>query len=317
MANDLETLSAGEIQPYSEGPILAPLSPDTWGRTEVLTNQEIDDYQRQPQSPTLFGAAMPAGTSRAQVEAILGQLGGAFMADLSSLGYPAHMVNAAISFMTANATKAPYQVTRQHNFNLHGHDDWLGNAFGNMVQNLSGSAKAKQGFVTACLQWLAKACRQLAAGQQQVGTQPPRTAPSNVEDQLTDQQYAVLVKHNENVKAQTMGRLEQRWGQCFRQNLALAQAHLNKMTPVEIAHFDRYTGAWPWTHFLNSYDGLVGLFEMAIGVNSMPTNGPAIAQEILQIEALMRDPATRRAYLKDDALQGRYRQLLSLTLGGR
>ncbi|MNG40118.1 hypothetical protein D3C84_1285600 [compost metagenome] len=56
---------------------------------------------------------------------------------------------------------------------------------------------------------------------------------------------------------------------------------------------------------------------MAIGANSIPTNGPDIAKEILQIEALMREPATRKAYLKDDALQARYRQLLSLTLGRR
>lgn len=306
--NELDTLSAGDIAPYSEGPVLAPLSPSPWANTDVLISQEINDYQRQPQSPTLFGAAMPAGTSRAQVEAILGQLGGAFMADLSSLGYPAHMVNAAISFMTANATKAPYQVTRQHNFNLHGHDDWLGNAFGNMVQNLSGSAKAKQGFVTACLQWLSKACKQL--GQQQVGTQPPRMAPHSAEallNQLSDADYNKVVKINEQARARTMQVLATKYGEySVQQVIDIGQRYLESLPAHERAHFGQFTTGW--VHSLNTVEVVEALYNMAIGANSIG-DGADLAKEIASFEAMLKIPAERAKYMRDPVLQSRLVEL--------
>lgn len=150
MSNDIDTLSAGELQPYDPGmPTLAPLSPspDNWGHPDVLTNREIAEYQRQPQGPTLFGSPLPQGTTQQQVDQLLAQLGGSFMHDLGALGYPPAYINATIQFFTENATKPLQQVTRRHNFNLHGQDDGLGNAFGNMVAQLSGTQKARQSFV--------------------------------------------------------------------------------------------------------------------------------------------------------------------------
>lgn len=314
MANDLETLSAGEIQPYSEGPMLAPLSPSPWANTDVLTNREIDEYQRQKSGPSLFGAAMPAGTSRAQVEAILGQLGGAFMADLSSLGYPAHMVNAAIQFMTANATKAPYQVTRQHNFNLHGHDDWLGIAFGNMVQNLSGSAKAKQGFVTASLQWLAKACKQLSG--QQVGTpaqgSAPPTTSSGRPDDLSDAEYNALYDYNEKMKPRTEGILREKWGNAYEANRRMVDEYLQSLSEVEKRHFDRFLNNG--LHALNDPTVILGLWGQAVGINNVPRGGAELANEINMMHDAMKN--NRKQWLADERMQSRYRELIRIRDGG-
>lgn len=132
MSNDLDTLSAGELQPYDPGQSLAPMEHDSWTQnTDVDLLRE--DHRHQSSGVQLFGAPLPAGTTAQHVEVMLGQLGGAFMADFSSLGYPQAYINAAVQFMTANATKAPYRVQQQHQFNLHGQDDYLGHAFGNMV----------------------------------------------------------------------------------------------------------------------------------------------------------------------------------------
>lgn len=312
MSNEIDTLSAGELTPYSEGgmSVLAPLSPnpDSWGNTDVDLLRE--DQHHQSSGPQLFGAQMPIGTTNQQVEQVLGQLGGAFMADASSLGYPVHMTNAAITFMTANATKAPYQVTRQHNFNLHGQDDYLGNAFGNMVQGLSGSPRAKQMFVTFCLKWLAKASKQL-----QVGTSShdqPRMAPTNSDptDQLSDAQFNVLVQHNERVKAQTMNRLAAKYGEyTYRQVIELAQAHLESLPAADRAHFDTYTGSWPWSHMLSTFEAIDGLYGMAIGSASLPT-GAGIDREIKSIENVMK--TERKKYMADPQLQARYRTLLDM-----
>lgn len=310
MDNELDTLSAGELQPYNEGmPVLAPLSQDNWSDNGTLTNREINDYQRQPQGPMLFGAAMPAGTTSQQINVILGQLGAAFMGDMSQLNYPAPMVQAAINVLTANATKAPYQVTPKHNFNLHGQTDWLGHLFGNAIHELSGSPRAKQAFITAAITWLAKATAKL--NKPDGSGDMPRTAP-NSEDltaNLTDQQYATLVAHNNRVQAQTMATLERRWGSCFKINIELAQAQLNKQTPAELAHLDRYTGSWPWTHMFNTVELLTAMYDMAIGAGSIGTSGADIAREIASFEAMLKIPAERARYMRDPQMQARLREL--------
>lgn len=307
MPNEIDTLSAGELQPYNPGPPLQelqPIQPDSWG---TLTNREIDEYQRPPTTQTLFGE--PTQATPGQIDAMLGQLGGAFMHDFSSLGYPAHMVNAAIQFVTANATKAPYHVQKNHNFNLHGEDDYLAHAFANMVQGLSGSPRAKQGFITAALTWLAKASKHLNSQQvtQAQGSAPPASA--NPLDQLSDAQYKTLVDHNNAVMAQTMATLQQRWGSCFKINIELAQAQLSKQTPAELAHLDRFTGSWPWTHMFNTVELLTAMYDMAIGANSIGASGASIAQEISQFEAMLKIPSERARYMKDGAMQARLREL--------
>lgn len=314
MASELDTLDSSDIQPFNEGmPVLAPLSPapDTWGRTDVLTNQEINDYQRQPQGPTLFGAVMPPGTSKQQVDMVLGQLGAAFMNDMSTLGYPGHMVQATIQFMTANATKAPYQVTPKHGFRLPKEaDDWLGNAFGNMVHQLSGSLQAKQQFVTSCLQWLAKANKQLAG--QQVTQSAQGSAPHSAEallNQLSDADYAKVIKINEQALARTTQVLQQRWGDyTYQQNIQIAQDYLDRLPANERAVFDQFTTGW--VHMRNTVECLTAIFDMAVNANSIG-NSASIAQEIAAYESMLKIPSERQKYMRDPQMQARLRELYS------
>jgi hypothetical protein len=321
MANELDTLSAGEIQPYNEGmPVLAPLSPapDTWG-----TNREIDDYQRQPQGPTLFGAALPAGTSRQQVDVVLGQLSGAFMNDMSTLGYPAHMVQASIQVLTANATKAPYQVTPKHNFNLHGQDDWLGHLFGNAIYELSGSPRAKQSFVTAAITWLAKATKQLNSGS--ASTSAHGSAPSNAGSseamlaKLSEDDYDKVVAVNQWAQTNSLNTLANKHGEHMARSMVeLAQKQLESLSPNERAHFDQFTtvNGVNWIHLMNCVETIEFLYNSHIGAASIGTSSGDINKEIAQFENMLADPVGRRKYFKDSQLQARYRTLLDMRDGG-
>lgn len=213
--NELDLYDAGDIQPYDPGQsVLAPLSPspDTWGRADVdvLTPREIANYQGQHSGPMLFGAALPPGTTSQQVNAILGELGGVYMADMARVGYPSHLVQAAIAFITANATKTPTKVRRHHSFNLpiDQAGDWLAESFGNHLQTLSGTIQQRQQFLDASLQWLALANKKLGATQAQpVGRQAQGSAPRSTEallNSLSDKDYEAVIKINEQALASTL-----------------------------------------------------------------------------------------------------------------
>lgn len=306
MSNELETLSAGDIQPFDPGQPLSPMEHDSWaGDTDLLR----EDHSHQS-GPTLFGSPLPAGTSRLVAEQMLGQLGGAFMHDLSSLGYNGAHINAAISFMMANALKAPFHVVPKHNFDLHGADDYLGHAFGNMVQGLAGSPRAKQMFVTACLQWLAKANKQLASQQQVVVSQQPRMAHNSTEailNSLSDSDYNKVIKINEQAQAKTMQVLAAKYGEySVQQVVEIAQRHLESLPANERAHFDQFTTGW--VHSLNTVEVLEALYGMAIGTNSIG-NGADLAQEIAAFESMLKIPSERAKYNRDPVLQARLREL--------
>lgn len=314
MNTELDTLSAGELQPFDSGgmPTLAPLSPspDNWGRTDVLTDREI--YQSQSQT-LLFGE--PTQATPAQVEQMLGQLGGAFQHDLSRLGYPASYISAAISFMQANATKAPYQVTPRHNFNLSGQSDYLAHAFGNMVAQLSGTQKARQGFVTVCLQWLAKATKQLNS-QQQVPT-AHGSAPNSAEGllgQLSDHDYNRVLEINRHAQSNTLNYLSEKYGRYNSQEvMRIANEYLNKLPERERAHFDQFTtvNGVSWVHMMNCTETVEFLYNAAIGANNIPQDGAGLAREIAEFEAMLKIPSERKKYQNDPALQARYRELLT------
>jgi hypothetical protein len=313
--NDLVPLDGGDIQPFSPSPPLQELqplapSPDTWGNN--LTNPERDQYQYQP-SVTLFGADLPPGTTKHQVDAILGDLARVFQSDFQTLGYPQKLISAATYFIRENATKKPHPVTQKHNFDLHGQDDWLGTAFANHLVGCPGTNREKQQFLTACIQWLAKANAKLNP-QQVAVSQMPRTASNSTEailNSLSDADYNAVVKINEQALARTMQVLQQRWGEyTYQQNIQIAQDYLNSLPAIEQRHFDQFSTGW--IHMRNTVELILAMFDSATGGHNIPQDGAGIAREIAQIEALMRTPATRRAYLNDPQLQARYRTLLDL-----
>jgi hypothetical protein len=317
MSNEIDVLSAGEIQPYDAGmPVLAPLSPnpDTWGRTDVLTNREIDEYQRQPQGPTLFGAALPAGTTPQQVEQTLIQLGAVFANDMGSLGYPASYINATVQFYQTHAAKKPYAVTKNHNFTLPTiADDCYGHAFANMVQTLSGSPRAKQQWITSALTWLAKVNQKLNSGVASLPAQGSAPSSTPLAD-LSKEQFAQVQVINKQAQQRTLQTLQAKHGEFTAMNMiALAQDHLNKLTPREQEHFEQLTTGGVVMY--NTVEAVEFLYGQSIGAASLPNNGAAITQELKQFETMLADPVGRKKYFKDPQLQARYRTLLDMKDG--
>jgi 2-oxo-4-hydroxy-4-carboxy--5-ureidoimidazoline (OHCU) decarboxylase len=314
MSNELDTLSAGELQPYNEGQPLAPMSHDDWANTGV---DLLREDHHQPQGPTLFGATLPPGTTAGQVEQMLIQLGAVFANDMGSLGYPAAYINATVQFYQSHAAKKSFQVTKNHNFNLHGHEDYLGTAFANMVQQtLSGSPRAKQQWITSALTWLAKATARLnpAEGQETLPTAPSSSSEAML-SRLSDADYNRVITINEQAQANSLATLAAKHGQYTAQNMvALAQAHLEKLTPRERQHFDQFTTAngVNWIHILNCAETIEFLYNASIGSGTLPVSGAAISAELKEIEALLATPIGRRKYFEDPTLQARYRTLLDM-----
>ncbi|MFK0090181.1 hypothetical protein ACIQUS_23160 [Pseudomonas sp. NPDC090755] len=313
MANDLDLYDGGgDIQPYSEGmPVLAPLSPAPWRDSpDTLSNREIDEYQGQRSGPTLFGSPLPPGTTNQQINAVLGEIAGVFLSDFTKLGYPSSLIQAAISFFMDNATKAPRQVRRQHQFKLpkDQQGDWLAEAFANHLQGLSGTLQQRQQFLDAGLKWLVLANKKLNT--KPVGSTPAQgRAPSTSE--LTDAEWEELNRRNEALKIATENTLRQRWGSAYSANMEVAQQFLNQLPANEVRHLSQITNQGV---MLNTVQALTFLFESAIGANSIPKDSPGIVREIAECERCMR--TNRKQWLADDARQARYRHLITLRDGG-
>lgn len=313
MANDIDLYSNGsELAPLVPSPLqpLAP-SPDTWGRTDVLTNQEIADHQSQRSGQVqLFGAALPPGTTPRQVQQMLGELGGVYMSDFSKLGHPNTLIQSAIQFFMDNATKAPRQVRRIHSFNLHDQaGDWLAESFGNFLHGLGGTQASKQKLLSDSLWWLGELNKRLA-GQQQVETQS-RTAPptSDPLDSLNDQQYAQVVKANDAARAATMGYLQNLWGDSFDANLRMVDNYFQSLPLREQQALDVMTSGW--ISALNTKEVILHLHKQALQESGGPLpSGGALADQIAEYERMMR--VDRRAWLKDEIRQSRYRELITL-----
>lgn len=306
MSNDIDLYSNGsDIQPYSpDQPLqpLQPLQPDTWGVTDVdvLTPRESHSGLQ------LFGQPLPSGTTPQQVQATLGQLGGIFLSDFSTLGYPSHFIQSSIQFFMDNATRTPQQVRRQHSFSLPKDlsGDWLAESFGNHLDRLSGTQAQKQQFLNATLQWLNKLSQHLNAQ----GSKPAQgRAPASYEDSLWDAEWAELDRRNEALKARTENTLRRRWGTSYTLNVQVAQEYLNNLPARERKHFDQITSQGA---MLNSVEALTFLFDSAIGKASIPTSGGAVNQEINQIEQLMK--VNPKAYFKDNQIQARLRELYNI-----
>lgn len=322
MPNDIQPFDAGDIQPYDPGQsVLAPLSPapETWGRTDVdvLTPRDIA-YQDQT-GPTLFGAALPHGTSSQQIQVVLAELGAAYAIEFANLGYPSTLVQQTIQFISSIALKPPQKVTRQHSFNLHDQTgDWLAESFGNHLQTLGGTIQQRQQFLDASLQWLALANKKLGATQTQVGRQAQGSAPRSTEAmlaQLSDADYNKVIKINEQALANTMQTLQKRWGEfTYLQNIQIAQRYLDSLPAKDQAYFDQFTNVngVDWVHLRNTADFIISMFDAATGAHNIPKSGGAVQAEINQIESLMRTPATRRAYMNDPQMQGRLRTLYDI-----
>lgn len=313
MSNDIDLYNGGDIQPYNPGQPLAPLQPDTWGATDVDLLRE--DHHQHQSGPTLFGAAMPAGTTPQAIQSVLGEIGGTYLSDFTKLNYPSALIQSAISFFMENATKQARQVTPRHSFKLPNElsNDWLAVLFANHLQGLSGTQHEKQQFLNASLAWIDKLNKHLnsqrlgaSQGKPAHGRAPQTTEPL---DSLNDQQYEWVIKANQAAALQTEITLRRKWGDSsYLQNVQVAQEYLENLPPSERAHFNQYTTGW--IHSLNTVEVIEFLFNNAIGAGNIPTAGGAVQAEINQIENLMR--TNKAAYNKDNQIQARLRTLYNI-----
>ena len=315
--NDLDELTGVELQPFDAGmPVLAPLSPspDTWGN-----NREIAEYQRQPPAPTMFGTPMPPGTTEAQVQATLSELGALFVKDMGALKYPPNLIGFAAKFFKEHATNTgvPRQVRCNHNFELPSElmNDGMANDFCNRLENIEpGTKRQKQQFLTTAITWLAKLNKKLS-GQQQSPTHG--SAPNSADGllgQLSEADYNRVIEINKQAQAQTLNYLAAKYGQYTSQEvMRIAQEYLNKLPERERAHFEQFTtvNGVSWVSMLNTKEAIEFLYDAAIGAHSIAQDGAGLAREISEFEAMLKIPSERAKYMRDPALQSRLRELYS------
>jgi hypothetical protein len=317
MSNGLvESLSGGELQPYSPGESLAPV--DSWTQ-----NDDVDllhERQHAPHKITFFGTPLAAGVTEQHVAATLNELSTLFVNDMGALHYPANLIGFAAKYFMESALKPPRQVRAIHNFELPSElaSDWMANDFCNCLENIKpGTKREKQQFLTAAITWLAKLAKHVSqtpdAGRGALST---RTSPSSSEamlNSLSDADYNKVLKINEQALARTMQVLQRRWGDyTYQQNIQIAQDYLNHLPEADQRHFDQFTtvNGVNWVHLRNTPEFIIAMFDAATGAHSIPKDGPGIAREIASIENCIKHE--RAKYLKDPQLQARLRTLYDL-----
>ncbi|MNJ35267.1 hypothetical protein D3C77_299980 [compost metagenome] len=305
MANDIDLYSAGDLAPYSPSQPLAP-DPD-WGSTEVdLLREPTESYTGGGQM--IFGQALPPGVSVEQITQAYQQLGNVFVNDFMQLGHNLGQTQKAVAWFMAAMRNPPRQQPQRHSYNLFEHvNDPLFQAFANYAHDQGFSAK----LIQDAAWWVAEAGRKLQ--QANVGTPPVqgRTPSSNPLDDLTDAQYAQVVRNNDNARAATMGYLQDLWGSSFNANLRMVDAYYQSLPLREQRALDVLTDGY--ISALNTVEVVLGLYQQAVGSSSLPTGG-ALATELSEHERIMK--FDRKRWNKDERLQARYRELLRIRDGG-
>ncbi|MEZ1837562.1 hypothetical protein QVM62_06835 [Pseudomonas putida] len=314
MSNDIDVFNGGGLQPYSPSQPLAPAPvPDFSGNTEVdLLRESTNNYTGGGQ--LLFGQyPVPAGFTVEQITEAYTRLAGSFCADMMKCGMNVTQSQESVQWFLNAIKNPPARKHYQHPYDLYEHRG------DNLFEAYAAHAHSRgypQRFITACAWWVTEAGKRLAA-QNVSGTPMPRTAPQSKDpaDSLSDAEFERVVKINQQAAMQTEITLRRKWGDSsYVQNVQVAQRYLDSLPPKERQHFEQFTTGW--VKALNTAEVIEGLFNMAIGAANIPTSGGAVQAEISQIERLMRDPVSRRAYLKDNQMQARLRTLYTMRDGG-
>lgn len=315
VANDLDVYGGGGgLAPYNPGQSLAP-APD-FGTGEAP--QGLDTFSRQYTGggQVVFGQTLPSGVTIEKMTEAFVQLGSVFVSDFLKLGHNISQSQKAAQWLINAVANPPQPTAKRHSYNLYEHtNDPTFQAFANYAHDNKFPAK----FVQDACWWVSEAARRLNA--QQTNSQPEgsRTAqgsaPNSSEKllgQLSDSDYAKVVAINIKAQLDTLNTLAVIHGQYTAQQMVvLANAHLEKLTPAERAHFDQFTtvNGVDWIHILNCADTIEFLYSASIGSASLPQDGASIAKEIAQFEAMLKIPSERAKYMKDSAMQARLREL--------
>lgn len=293
--DDLPTVQGGgDLAPYSPSQPLAP-SPDNWGLVpdaDYLTERSGGQLQ-------IFGELMPPGTTPQQVEQAIGEIAGLFMGDMLRLGHPAKVINAAIEWYRQAAIAPPRQDSARHRYNLFNEqNDPMANSFGNAMTKVG----ATQEFVTSALWFLNELNKRVGSHDAMGGANDSKGF---------DGEWDRLVAKSELDRQQGLYELQRRWGNEFHVKMRVVQNYFGNLPERDREYFENALLPGDVVA-LNSPDVIEKLYFQAIGGHSLP-QGSALQTEIAQIEFLIR--TNRRAYNDDEALQARYRHLLTLRDG--
>lgn len=307
MSNDLDLYGAGDLAPYSPSQPLAPASAPDWNApTDLLP---VSHHSPNHGQPLIFGQyPLPPGITLEQVTAAYQQLGSGFVGDMMRLHHNLTHSQLAVKWFMDSMTRTPAREPQRHRYNLYEHvNDPVFQSFANYASDCGFSQK----LITDACWWVSECGRKL---NQNSSSQTPRTEPlqsKDPTDSLTDAQFEQVVRINQQAAMNTEITLRRKWGDSsYLQNIQVAQRYLDSLPPKEREHFEQFTSGW--IRALNTAEVIEGLFNMAIGAANIPTSGGSVQAEISQIEGLMRDPVSRRAYLKDAELQARLRFLYTM-----
>jgi len=309
MPNDLSIHDVGDLAPYSPSQPLAPApSPDWQHGNDLLPT----DYHTPSHGQVLvFGQPLPPGVTLEQITAAYQQLGNGFVGDMMRLRHNVTHSQLAVSWFMDSITRPPARQQPRHAYLLWEHvNDPIFQAFANYAHDHGFSQK----LITDACWWVSEAGRKLAAQNtsSQYGT-PPRMAPnSDPTDDLSDDQFNAVVRANDAAMVSTQTYLQNLWGQSYQQNLKLIDTYYQSLPLNEQQALNKYTTNW--IRGTNTREVLLFLYKQAIGAGTLPSSGGNIQAEIQQCELVMR--TNRKAWLNDNQLQARYRELLRMRDGG-
>lgn len=289
---------AGELQPYQPD---TPLSPSNDGWLVPTPDFVSDNQSYSSSTPQMFGADLPAGTTMNQARQAVDQITTVFAGDMAHFKFESWMISEAVNWFKANALLPLGHVEAIHHYRLDGYripqaDKDAVTSFLNHMDR----ANIPQRFVQACLWWMTEFGKQ---NQQQ--SQPQ----SGSQDDITDAEWAVIEKRCPADKAACDKALRNYFGNQYKLSLKIIRDYMAQL-PVQERERLEFTVCKGGLLSGNSPEILIGIYNMAIGANSLPRSGQGIAAEIAAIEKVMRE--NRKAYLADERLQARLRELYEM-----
>lgn len=293
--NDLDLYSnGGQVVPVQPGglDLYQGDAESHWGETPV-------DYLNTP--------GQQVQLNDPQVQQNLQQIASVFTTDMASLGFVQRDIDACIGFFKSMLANPPMQMPRK----AHGYPMWQ---FSHDIQfmafcNFAWGKGLSHELIQSVAYWL----QQLEDFQAGVGRFAPQqvqapTTSSDPTDQLSDADFDRVVRINQQAQATTRGYLSDLWGSSYAANMRVVEAHFAKLPTNEQEHLNQMTTGW--VRGTNTPEVIMGLYKQAIGAGSIPKDGAAISREIASIENLMK--TDRKAYMRDDQMQARYRELLRM-----
>lgn len=314
---ELGLYTGGELAPISPAPahdLFEHTTEDSW--QDNLPIPAEDRYPSQTQTGQgfqLFGNAIPQGTTEPQIKEALSAISATYYSDMIKLGHKPDWCHAAVKWFQANARKAPQQEQIRHRFNLHNmQNDLVANSFANAMAAVGASQEA----VSNSLWWLQEVERRLIAARNdpnnaQAVAMPGMAPSSDPIDQLTEEQFDLVVAENERAKANTLGYLKDLWSDEYVANMRVTQDYFANLPVQDQEQLNQLSSGW--IYGCNTVPILLGVYRMAVGAGSLPTTGAGVAAEIAACERCMK--LERAKWNSDDRLQARYRLLLNMRDG--